>query len=122
MSPEQPDLANLQRWMQEVVVHQGTIEDAVASPAAESEVPADRLGDHLPLFLVDRPDWSQGGFLTDLARPELAMTEVFDELQSPVISGKDIEAAPPETWETARLEPVAALRLLSLEHVVVPHP
>ena len=189
MSPEQPDLANLQRWMQEVVVHQGTIDEAVASPAAESEIPADRLGevilpshslspaervgvyhgmylmrmeealaadypvikhflgaevfdelvrdyvvrypsrsytlnrlgDHLPRFLDDRPDWSQGGFLTDLARLELAMTEVFDELQSPVLSGEDLEAVPPETWETARLEPVAALRMLSLEHVVVPH-
>ena len=158
MSPEQPDLANLQRWMQEVVVHQGTIDEAVASAAAESENPAfrlgevilpshslspaervgvyhgmylmrmeetlaadypvikhflgaesfdelvrdyvtrypsrsytlNRLGDDLPRFLDDRPDWSQGGFLADLARLELAMTEVFDELQSPVLSGEDL--------------------------------
>lgn len=121
MSPEQPDLANLQRWMQEVVVHQGTIDDAVASAAAESEIPAFRLGDDLPRFLDDRPDWSQGGFLADLANLELAMTEVFDELQSPVLSGEDLEAVPTEAWETARLEPTAALRLLSLEHAVIPH-
>jgi hypothetical protein len=80
-----------------------------------------RLGDDLPRFLADRPDWSQGGFLTDLARLELAMTEVFDEQESPVLIGEDLEAVDPEQWETSRLEPIAALRLLSVDHVVVPH-
>jgi hypothetical protein len=189
MSPEQPDLANLQRWMQEVVVHQGTIDEAVASPEAEQEIPAERLGevvlpshslsaaervgiyhgmhlmrmeealatdypvirhflgaaefdelvhdyvarypsrsytlnrlgDHLPRFLNDRPDWSTDGFLTDLARLELAMTEVFDEQESPALTGEDLEAVDPERWETSHLEPIAALRLLSLNHVVIPH-
>ncbi len=189
MSPEQPDLPRLQRWMQEVVVHQGTIEEAVASTEAEREIPSaslgdvvlpshslspaerigvyhgmylmrmeealaadypvikhflgaetfdelvrdyvDRypsrsytlnlLGDRLPRFLADRPDWSHNGFLADLARLELAMTEAFDETQSPVLTGDDLEAVDPDLWETSRLEPIAALRLLSLDHVVVPH-
>jgi len=189
MSPEQPGLARLQRWMQEVVVHQGSVEEAVASPEAEREVPSaslgevvlpshslspaerigvyhgmylmrmeealaadypvikhylgseifdelvrdyvarhpsrsytlNRLGDHLPLFLADRPDWSHGGFLTDLARLELAMTEVFDEQESPILKGEDLEAVDPELWDTARLRPIAALRVLAFEHVVVPH-
>ena len=189
MSPEQPQLERLQRWMQEVVVHPGVIDEALASPEAEREIPSrrlgevilpshsltaservgvyqgmylmrmvealatdypvikhflgddafdelvtdyvarypsrsytlNRLGDHLPQFLADRPDWSQDGFLPDLARFELAMTEVFDEEETPVLSGEDLEAVPPEAWEEARLRPIAALRLLELEHVVVPH-
>ena len=35
----------LQRWMQAVVVHPGTEEQAVASDAAQREVPLERLGD-----------------------------------------------------------------------------
>ena len=189
MSPEQPQLERLQRWMQEVVVHPGAIEEAVTSPEAEREISSEqlaevilpshsltaservgvyqgmylmrmeealatdypvikhflgdevfdeliqdyvgrypsrsytlnRLGDHLPQFLAGRPDWSQDGFLVDLARLELAMTEVFDEEETPVLSGEDLESVPPEDWEQTRLLPIAALRLLELEHTVVPH-
>ena len=80
-----------------------------------------RLGDQLPRFLADRPDWSHGGFLTDLARLELAMTEVFDEREIAVLTGEDLEAVPPDAWEAGRLKPIAALRLLELEHQVIPH-
>ncbi|MBW2401696.1 MAG: putative DNA-binding domain-containing protein, partial [Deltaproteobacteria bacterium] len=45
MLPEHPELGRLQRWMQEVVVHQGTIDEAVASPEAEREIPQDPLAD-----------------------------------------------------------------------------
>lgn len=189
MPPEQPELARLQRWMHEVVVHQGTIDEALASGEAVRNIPSaaladvilpsrsltaaervgiyhgmylmrmeealatdypvikhllgdddfaelvrdyvrrhpsrsytlNRLGDHLPRFLGDRPDWSRGGFLTDLARLELAMTEVFDEDETPVLTGDDLEALPPEAWGEARLRPIAALRLLGFDHVVVPH-
>jgi putative DNA-binding protein len=38
-------LERLQRWMQTVVVHPGTVDEAVSSPQAEFEVPASRLGD-----------------------------------------------------------------------------
>jgi hypothetical protein len=44
MALEAP-LPGLQRWMQAVVVHPGTAEEAVASPEAQQEVPAERLGD-----------------------------------------------------------------------------
>jgi len=40
-----PKLDRLQRWMQEVVVHPGTVEEAIASPSAEGEISADRLAD-----------------------------------------------------------------------------
>jgi hypothetical protein len=189
MSLEQPELGKLQRWLQEVVVHQGTIDEALASREAEREISSEsladvilpshsltaaervgvyhgmylmrmeealatdypvikhalgddefdelvrdyvqrypsrsytlnRLGDHLPRFLADRPDWSRGGFLTDLARLELAMTEVFDEEETPALTGEDLESVEPDAWERARLRPIAALRLLELEHEVVPH-
>jgi hypothetical protein len=189
MSHERPELPRLQRWMQEVVVHPGTVEEAIESDQATREVSSDlleevvlpshsmtsverigvyhgmylmrmeealetdypviryhlgdhqfshlvreyvqrhpstsytlnRLGDHLPQFFLDESDWPQAAFLHDLARLELAMTEVFDELESLVLGIEELEAVPPEAWETARLRPIAALRLLSFKHAVVPN-
>jgi len=186
---ERPDLNRLQRWMQEVVVHQGTVEEAVASAAAVKEIPAEslskivrpshsmtaaerigvyhgmylmrmeealeadypviryhigdhqfshlvrayverypstsytlnRLGDHLSQFFIDRPEWPQAAFLHDLARLELAMTEVFDEVEAPVLGAEELESLPPEKWEDARLQPIAALRVLAFKYAVVPH-
>jgi len=189
MSLEQPKLDRLQRWMQEVVVHPGTVEEAVASDEAELYIPSkrlgevvlpshsmtsaerigvyhgmylmrmeealetdypviryhlgdhqfahlvreyverypstsytlNRLGDHLPQFFLDEPEWHEAGFLHDLARLELAMTEVFDEQESPVLSATELEAVPPETWEEARLRPISAFRLLEFKHAVIPN-
>jgi len=184
-----PELERLQRWMQEVVVHPGSVEEAIASPAAELEFPADRLaevvlpsetmtpservgvyhgmylmrmeealetdypvtryhlgdiafshlveayvgrypsrsytlnrlGDHLPQFFLDQPDWPQAPFLRDLARLELAMTQVFDEEESPVLSAEELESVPPDAWENARLRPISAFRLLEFRYSVMPH-
>ena len=44
MAPEVP-LQRVQRWMQSVVVHPGSVEEGVSSPDAEAEVPARRVGD-----------------------------------------------------------------------------
>jgi len=183
------ELDRLQRWMQEVVVHPGTVEQALASPEAEREIPSERLadvvlpshsltsaervgvyhgmylmrmeealaadypvirhvlgderfsvlvreyverfpsrsytlnrlGDHVPQFFADRTDWPQAAFLHDLSRLELAMTEVFDEHESPVLGGEELATVSPEAWEHARLRPIAALRLLRLRYSVVPH-
>lgn len=38
-------LDRVQRWMQSVVVHHGTVEEGVESPEAEAEIPSNRLGD-----------------------------------------------------------------------------
>jgi hypothetical protein len=184
-----PDLGRLQRWMQEVVVHPGTVEEAIASPNAEHEIAADslskivrpshsmtsaervgvyhgmylmrmeealetdypviryhlgdrqfshlvrdyvqsypstsytlnRLGDHLPQFFLDRPEWPQAAFLHDLARLELAMTEVFDERETPVLGAEELESVAPESWEQARLEPIAAVRVVAFKYSVLPH-
>ena len=49
-----PELGRLQRWMQEVIVHPGTVEQAIASPAAVSMVPAERVGEVvLPSHTMD---------------------------------------------------------------------
>jgi len=175
--------------MQEVVVHQGTVEEAVASAAAVKEIPAERLsevvrpsdsmtsaerigvyhgmylmrmeealeadfpviryhigdhqfshlvrdyvqrypstsytlnrlGDHLPQFFLDQPDWQQAAFLHDLSRLELAMTEVFDEVETKVLGAEELESVPPERWEHARLRPISALRVLAFRYSVIPH-
>ena len=181
-------LETLQRWMQEVVVHPGTVEQAISSPRAEREIPSrrlaevvlpsktmtreerigiyhgmylmrmeealaadypvlrhhigddgfadlvrdyvqawpsrsytlNRLGDHLPRFLRDS-ELPQADFLADLARFELAMTEVFDEEETRVLDGEALASVPPEAWEEARLRPIAALRLLEFKYSVIPH-
>ena len=56
--------------------------------------------------------------LTDLARLERAVTEVFDAPQSPAWPADAIERMPEEAWETAVLKPVAALRVLSFAYPV----
>lgn len=176
-------LESLQRWMQAVVVHPGTIEQALASDAASAELEAERLadvvlpsrlltpaeridvyhgmyllrmhdaleydypglahflgaqsfrelvrdyvqvhpsrchtlnrlGDHLPEFLraarVPKRD-----FCHELARLELAVTEVFDAPETKALSEARIAAVPEQAWEHARLRPIAAFRLLALRY------
>ena len=188
MSLDRPELARLQHWMQEVVAHPGTVEEAIESDGAEKKIPSERLsevvlpshsmtsaervgvyhgmylmrmeealetdypviryhvgdhqfshlvreyvdrypstsytlnrlGDHLPQFFLDEPEWREAAFLHDLARLELAMTEVFDEAESTVLGANELEGIPPEAWEGARLKPISAFRLLALKHAVVP--
>lgn len=189
MSLERPELTRLQRWMQEVVVHPGTIEEAIESDGAEQKIPSERLsdvvlpshsmtsaervgvyhgmylmrmeealetdypviryhlgdhqfghlvreyvqrfpstsytlnrlGDHLPQFFLDDPEWPEAAFLHDLARLELAMTEVFDEEESPVLGATELEAVPTEIWDESRLLPVPSFRLLAFKHAVIPN-
>ena len=45
MSLERPGLARLQHWMQEVVVHPGTVEEAIESDGAANEIPSERLSE-----------------------------------------------------------------------------
>ncbi len=77
-----------------------------------------RLGDHLPEFIRAQTDLPKAEFLHDLARLELALTEVFDEQESPALRAEAIAALSPEAWETAILKPVAAFRLLAFRYPV----
>lgn len=185
MAPEIP-LARVQRWMQEVVVHPGSIGEALASRGARAELPPsrlgdvvlpsrtlsaaerleiyqrmyplrmeealeidyptlkavlgdngfrrfvrdyvasfpsrsytlNRLGDHVPEFLRAARGVRHRGFCHDLARLELAMTEVFDEAETAPLSAAAIAAVPAEAWPALRLRPIAAFRLLELRYPV----
>ena len=179
-------LPRVQRWMQEVVVHPGEVEDAVASPRArraldgagledvilpskaldplarieiyhgmylmrmeealETDYPAlkhllggrafrdlvrdyvtahpsvsytlNRLGDHLPEFVAKWKGARRPEVCHDLARLELAISQVFDAPQTPPLGEKEIAAVPPAAWENARLTPIEAFRLLALRYPV----
>jgi hypothetical protein len=73
------------------------------------------LGRHLPDFAgaarVRRP-----AFCRDLARLEWAVSEVFDAPETPPLAEADLAAVAPRAWARRRLVPVAALRLVVLEH------
>jgi hypothetical protein len=75
-----------------------------------------RLGDHLPAFVLTAIGLRHRGFCHDLARLELAMTEVFDEAETPALSAEAVAAVPPEKWPEVRLRPIAAFRLLALRY------
>jgi hypothetical protein len=77
-----------------------------------------RLGDHLPAFILEAPGLRHRGFCHDLARLELALTEVFDEVETPSLSAEAVAAVPAEEWPAARLRPIAALRLLAVRYPV----
>lgn len=81
-----------------------------------------RLGDALPEFIKT---WGGGeggasdaSFLHDLARLELAVSDVFDAQESPVLKPEDVAMIPQEAWADARLRPSAALRVLAFTHPV----
>ncbi|HVO09737.1 MAG TPA: DNA-binding domain-containing protein [Vicinamibacteria bacterium] len=80
-----------------------------------------RLGDHLPQFFAEEVDRPDAAFLHDLARAELAATEVFDEEPSPVLEAEALRRVPQLALAQARLRPIDALRLLELRHTVVGH-
>jgi len=77
-----------------------------------------RLGDRLPEYVRSARGLSRREFLYDLARLELAMSQLFDAPESPVLKPKAIANVPPEAWETARLKPIEAFRLLAFQYPV----
>jgi hypothetical protein len=182
MAPELA-LGGLQRWLHAVIVHPGTVDEALASREAAALVPAGRtdavvlpsarltapervsvyhgmylarmrealesdfpglarflgpeawarlvadyvqahpsrsytlnvLGRHLPDFVRTAPV-RRPAFCRDLARLEWAVTEVFDAPETPPLTETALAGLGPGDWERARLVPVAALRLVVLEH------
>jgi len=180
-----PDLAlgGLQQWLQAVIVHPGTVDQALAARGAAALVPASRtdrvvlpsarlsapqrVGVYHGMYLTrmrealesdypglarflgpaawerlvqsyveahpsrsttlnvlgqDLPDFARTArvrrpaFCRDLARLEWAVTEVFDAPETPPLTEAALAAVAPGEWERARLVPVAALRLVVLEH------
>jgi len=77
-----------------------------------------RLGDHLPEFLATVEDIRSPGFCRELARLEYALTQVFDEQETPRMTQEAIQSVPEDAWENARLKPVAAFRLGEFDYPV----
>jgi hypothetical protein len=77
-----------------------------------------RLGDHLPEFLASFDDLPKKEFCHDLARLEYALTMVFDAGETPPLTQDAVRAVPADAWETARLKPVEAFRLLEFDYPV----
>jgi hypothetical protein len=75
-----------------------------------------RLSDHMPDFIRTQANVPKREFLSDLARLELAIAQVMEEMESPVLTSEAIESVPPEQWATARLKPIHAFRLLSFRY------
>lgn len=73
------------------------------------------LGRRMPEF-VRRARVSRPAFCHDLARLEWAIAEVFDAPETAALSERDFKAVTPRGLERARLVPVAALRLVALDH------
>jgi hypothetical protein len=73
------------------------------------------LGRRLPEF-VRRARVPRPAFCRDLARLEWAVTEVFDAPETQPLGEREIAAVAPRDWIRARLVPVAALRLVALDH------
>lgn len=71
-----------------------------------------RLGDHMPKFLAENGFelLKRRPFVTDLARLELMMTEVFDEEEVPVLDEQQVARVPVEAWEGMKLRAIPALR------------
>ena len=77
-----------------------------------------RLGDHLCDFVATLEDLPRKEFCRDLARLEYALTCVFDAAETRPLKGEDVRTVPSEAWETARLKPVEAFRLLEFNYPV----
>lgn len=75
-----------------------------------------RLGDHLPEYVREAPGLKRRAFCHDLARLELAISQVFDAAETPPLSEEDLAGA--SSWERARLRPVEAFRLLAFRYPV----
>ncbi len=76
------------------------------------------FGRHFPKFLRTSSRIRRKAFLYDLARLELAVTEVFDAPESPKLSPEDVAKIPESAWPKARLKPIEAFRVLSFDHNV----
>ncbi|HTR02426.1 MAG TPA: DNA-binding domain-containing protein [Thermoanaerobaculia bacterium] len=77
-----------------------------------------RLGKRFPEFIQEARGVRKKGFVADLARLELSVTEVFDAPESPAWPDDAVARLPKEAWASAVLKPIAAFRLGSYAHPV----
>jgi hypothetical protein len=77
-----------------------------------------RLGDRVPEFVGNDPRTARRALLADLARLELAMTEVFDEAEKAPLGAGAFAGIDPAQLAATRLATIPALRLLALRYPV----
>ena len=80
-----------------------------------------RFGGGFPEFIRDAKWLRRRALLSDLARLERAVTEVFDAPESPAWPAEAIERMPQDAWPAAVLQPIAAFRVLSFAYPVNPY-
>ena len=93
------------------------VRDYVAAHPSRSHT-LNRLGDHVPEFIARNSDLPRREFCSELARLELAVTEVFDSVEERPLGEDAIAAVPEDAWERARFRPIAAYRLLAFRYPV----
>jgi hypothetical protein len=74
------------------------------------------LGRQMPEFLQSYPDIKRRDFASDLARLELAVTEMFDAPRSPRLDVAALGRI--DDWDAVRVVPISALRLLRFSYPV----
>ena len=77
-----------------------------------------RLGRGFPEFVRASKGVRKRAFAADLARLELAITEVFDAPQSAAWPAEEIARIPQDAWVGAVFRPIAAFRLCAFTHPV----
>ncbi len=77
-----------------------------------------RLAEHLPDYILGAHGIKRPAFCHELARLELAVSQIFDAAETPRLTEDRIADIPPEAWETARLRTITAFRLLSFRYPV----
>jgi hypothetical protein len=92
------------------------MEEALATDYPARSYSLNRLGDHLPEYVRGARGIKRPEFCYELARLELAVSEVFDAPDRPALEAQDVARVAPEAWERARLQPIDAFRLLSLRY------
>jgi len=77
-----------------------------------------RLGDEMPEFIAAQESLPRRAFLHDLARLELAMTQAFDEEESPAMPSDALTSLGDVDVTRLRFQTIAALRLVAFEYDV----
>jgi hypothetical protein len=77
------------------------------------------LGEHLPDFARNSEWLPHRELVSDMARLEWAHVEVFDAPEAPPLDPEKLRAVPESAWESVRLVPNPALRLLRLAYPVL---
>jgi hypothetical protein len=76
------------------------------------------LGQHLPEFIKTLNTTPQNLFIYELACAELAICNVFDAQNSDSLSIDIISSMTMDRWESARLKPIEALRVLAFNYPI----